>query len=223
MRLGPIALLAALLPAGLAGCFGPPCAFADTSAGSAPPLAVGTQWTFLAHQGTSTSESIWRIGAVEEHRCVRAHRIDTTYSLILPGGAVSDTPTEVATVWESLPDEAMMEFETRGGTTTYTPPCPRLHWPLVVGASWQESCSASAPARDFHPVGTYLVGGRTNVTVPAGRFDVFVVQFHDDEDIPGQAANDSVLYIAASGCLRNVKTTDAHGSPYLELTSYTCG
>ncbi len=109
---------------------------------------------------------------------------------------------------------------------TYTAPCLDLHWPLTVGATWTESCTAERslgggrPADTFTRSSTYHVVGAETVTVPAGTFAAFKITVNTTA---GTTTQDVTEWYSPQAC-HLVKTVAVTGADTTttELVSFSC-
>ncbi len=151
-------------------------------------------------------------------------------------GQQSFTQWSNSTQWMTTDEHAMVKTinnvtvtGTPGGprefsqTTTYDEPCPSFQWPMAVGDSWEQDCSATTRQgnrsqerqqdRDYH------VLREETITVPAGTFETLVISNQtkgSDEDRVTQWYSPR-----ACGPVK-LETVQGNQSFTLNLTEYAC-
>jgi hypothetical protein len=199
------------------------------SSGPAPPLKVGQKWTLATSSGGATSTIASEVQAIEDHAGASAYRIAQAITAGVPGA----TSTSNATSWTRVSDGASLETDatfhlTYGGqtmasssTTTYSPPCRSLRWPLAPGATWSVTCTSTTTSngqsRTTSTTTTYAVGGQESVTVPAGTFNAYKVT------VDGGSST-TTEWVDPTACAGIVKTSSSsNGQIYTgELQSESC-
>lgn len=151
-------------------------------------------------------------------------------------GQQSFTQWSNSTQWMTTSEHAMVKTSnnvtitgTPGGprefsqTTTYDEPCPSFQWPMEVGDSWTQDCTATTrqgnrtqerqQEREFHVI------AEETVTVPAGTFETLVIS----NQTKGSDEDRTTQWYAPRACGPvRLETTQGEQTFTLNLTEYTC-